>query len=85
MFPVHVVHAGKQHQQHRKCSLPLYNLQSSGGGVWGRGRGCRGAQGTGQWGFPSGSVVKNLPANAGDSGSISRSGRSSGERKDNPL
>ena len=27
-------------------------------------------------GFPSGSEVKNLPANAGDAGSILRSGRS---------
>ena len=36
-------------------------------------------------GFPSGSVVKNLPANAGDLGSIPGSGRSSGEGNDNPL
>ena len=27
------------------------------------------------WGFPGGSVVKNLPANAGDMGSIPGSGR----------
>ena len=32
------------------------------------------------WGFPGGSVVKNLPANAGDSGSISGSGRSPGKK-----
>ena len=39
-------------------------------------------------GFPGGSVVKNLPANAGDSrdaGSISGSGRSPGGGNDNPL
>ena len=30
-------------------------------------------------GFPGGSVVKNLPANAGDMGSIPGSGRSPGE------
>ena len=29
-------------------------------------------------GFPGGSVVKNLPANVGDAGSISRLGRSPG-------
>ena len=28
------------------------------------------------WGFPEGSVVKNPPANTGDRGSISDSGRS---------
>ena len=31
--------------------------------------------------FPGGSVVKNLPANAGDSSSIPGSGRSPGEGK----
>ena len=39
-------------------------------------------------GFPGGSVVKNLPANAGDTrvaGLIPRSGRSSGEGNDSPL
>ena len=36
-------------------------------------------------GYPGGSVVKNLPANAGDTGSIPRSGRSSGEGNGNPL
>ena len=36
-------------------------------------------------GFLGGSVVKNLPANAGDVGSISGSGRSPGEGDDNPL
>ena len=41
-------------------------------------------------GFPGGSVVKNLPANAGDLGLIPWSGRSlvrkiPGERNDNPL
>ena len=35
--------------------------------------------------FPSDSVVKNLPANAGDTGSILGSGRSPGEGNDNPL
>ena len=28
------------------------------------------------WGFPGGAVVKNLPANAGDTGSIPAPGRS---------
>ena len=36
-------------------------------------------------GFPGGSVVKDLLANAGDMGSISGSGRSPGERNGNPL
>jgi len=36
-------------------------------------------------GFPGGSVVKNLPANAGDAGSIPESGRSPGEGNGNPL
>ena len=36
-------------------------------------------------GFPSGSVLKNLVANAGDSGSIPRSGRSPGGGHGNPL
>ena len=36
-------------------------------------------------GFPGGSVVKNLPANAGDVGSSPGSGRSPGERNGYPL
>ena len=36
-------------------------------------------------GFPGGSMVKNLSADAGDSGSIPGSGRSSGEGNGNPL
>ena len=36
-------------------------------------------------GFPGGSVVKNLPANAGDAGSILGSGRSPGEGNDSPF
>ena len=36
-------------------------------------------------GFLSDLVVKNLPANAGDAGSIPESGRSPGEEKGNPL
>ena len=36
-------------------------------------------------GFPGGSVVKNLPANAGDVGSIPGSGRSPGVGNRNPL
>ena len=36
-------------------------------------------------GFPADSVVKNLPANAGDLGLIPRSGRSPGRGNDNPL
>ena len=35
--------------------------------------------------FPGDSVVKNLPANVGDLGSIPRSGRSPGEGNGNPL
>ena len=35
--------------------------------------------------FPGGSVVKNPPANAGDAGSISGSGRSPGESNVSPL
>ena len=36
-------------------------------------------------GLPRGSAVKNVPANAGDMGSIPRSGRSPGEGNGNPL
>ena len=36
-------------------------------------------------GFPGGSVVKNLPAKAGDSGSIPGSGKSPGEGNGNQL
>ena len=36
-------------------------------------------------GFPGGSVVKNSPANAGDMGSITETGRSPGEGNDNAL
>ena len=36
-------------------------------------------------GFPDGSVVKNLPANAEDVGLIPGSGRSPGEGNGNPL
>ena len=36
-------------------------------------------------GFPGSAVVKNLPANAGDTGSIPGSGRSPGEGYGNPL
>ena len=35
--------------------------------------------------FPDGSVVKNLPANAGDLGLIPELGRSQGEGNGNPL
>ena len=38
----------------------------------------------GAWGFPGGSVVKNLPAKAGDSGSILGLGRSPGEGNGQP-
>ena len=37
------------------------------------------------WGFPGGSVVKNLLANAGDMSSISGPGRSLGEVNGNAL
>ena len=37
------------------------------------------------WGFLGGSVVKYPPANAGDVGLISGSGRSPGEGNGNPL
>ena len=36
-------------------------------------------------GFPSSSVVKNPPANAGDVGSITKLGRPPGEGNGNPL
>ena len=36
-------------------------------------------------GFPGGLVVKNLPANAGDSGSIPGVGKSHGEGNESPL
>ena len=36
-------------------------------------------------GFPGGSMIKNLPANAGDSGSIPGSGRSLEEGNGNSL
>ena len=36
-------------------------------------------------GFPGGSVVKNLPANAGNTGSIPELGRTPGEGNGNPL
>ena len=36
-------------------------------------------------GFPGGSVLKNLPANAGEVGSIPGLGRSPGEGNGNPL
>ena len=36
-------------------------------------------------GFPGSSVVKNLPANAGNAGSIPRSGTCPGEGNGNPL
>ena len=36
-------------------------------------------------GFPGGSVVKNLPANAGDTGLIPGSGRPSEGKNGNPL
>ena len=37
------------------------------------------------WGFPGGWVAKNLPANAGDMGSIPEWGRSPGGGYGNPL
>ena len=40
---------------------------------------------SGQPGFPGGSVVKNLPVNAGDSGLIPGLGRSPGEGNGYPL
>ena len=36
-------------------------------------------------GFPGGSVLKNLPANLGNTGSIPGLGRASGEENENPL
>ena len=36
-------------------------------------------------GFPGDSMVKNLPANAGDTGLIPGSGRSPGEGNGNPI
>ena len=37
------------------------------------------------WGFPGGSLVKNLPASAGYTDSIPGLGRSPGEGNGNPL
>ena len=37
------------------------------------------------WGFPRGSVVKNLPANAGDMCWVPELGRFPGEGNSNPL
>ena len=37
------------------------------------------------WGFPGGSMIKNLPANARNAGLIPRMGRSPGEGNGNPL
>ena len=37
------------------------------------------------WGFPGSTVVKNLSANAGDTGLITGLGRSPGEANGNPL
>ena len=42
-------------------------------------------EGYGMKSFLGGSVIKNLPANAGDAGSILESGRSSGEGIGNSL
>ena len=39
----------------------------------------------GNYAFPGGSVVKNLPANAGDLGLIPGAGRSPGEENGKPL
>ena len=36
-------------------------------------------------GFPGDLVIKNLPASAGDTGSVPGSGRSPGKRNSNPL
>ena len=41
--------------------------------------------GQGTRGFPGGLVVRNLPANVEDGGSIPRLGRSPGEGNSNPL
>ena len=38
-----------------------------------------------KWDFPGGSVVKNLPASAGDAGLIPGLGRYPGEGNGNPL
>ena len=47
---------------------------------------CLGSSLTNIWlGFPGGSVVKNLPANAGDTGWIPSMGRATGEENDNLL
>ena len=43
------------------------------------------AEGQREEGFPGGSVVKNLPASAGDMSSILGLGRSPGEENGNPL
>ena len=38
-----------------------------------------------RYGFPGGAVVKNLPVNTGDTGSIPEQGRAPGEGNGNPL
>ena len=38
-----------------------------------------------KWGFPGGSLVKNLPSSAGDRGSVPRLGRCPVEGDSNPL
>ena len=43
------------------------------------------SMGIGERTFPDGSVVKNLPANAGDVGSIPRLGKFSGKGNSTPL
>ena len=37
------------------------------------------------YGFPGGTMIKNLPAKAGDKSSVPELGRSPGEVNDNPL
>ena len=51
---------------------------------WDAGLACS-AVGRKELSFPGGSVVENLPANAGDVDSISELGRSPGEGNSNPL
>ena len=55
-------------------------VKSANFGLWGKmcAQGCK-------WGFPGVSVVKNLPASAGDTGPIPGSGRSPGGGRGNPL
>ena len=66
---------GMKHLSHQMCTSLLNQHCCS--------LSCSGTDTSGA--FQEALVVKNLPANAGDTGFIPRSGRSPGEGKSNPL